>query len=44
MDGERLIVEPTSKIRILKFSEEGRGKRGPSANDKCYNCNKYGHW
>ncbi|CDW76284.1 splicing arginine serine-rich 6 [Stylonychia lemnae] len=33
-DGEKLIVEPT---------KESRGRRGPSPNDKCWNCQRHGH-
>jgi len=36
IDGEKIVVEPTSK--------EGRGRRGPSPNDKCFTCGQYGHW
>lgn len=48
LDGEKLQVEPTSKCKInndkLTHDAEGRGRRGPSPNDKCWTCNKYGHW
>lgn len=33
-------------IRVVNdyILEEGRGRRGPSPNDKCWNCQKSGHW
>ena len=44
-DGEKLMVEPTSKKRNqFNSTVEGRGRRGPSPNDKCWNCGKHGHW
>jgi hypothetical protein len=44
-EGEKILVEPTSKYNFnLNFHIEGRGRRGPSPNDKCWNCGKYGHW
>jgi len=45
LDGERLQVEPTSKFGyLMTHNIEGRGRRGPSPNDKCWTCGKYGHW
>jgi hypothetical protein len=46
LDGEKLQVEPTSKntLFLKKIFIEGRSRRGPSPNDKCWNCNKHGHW
>ncbi len=43
LQGEKIVVEETSKYMSSNHLE-GKSRRGPSPRDKCWNCNKSGHW
>jgi arginine/serine-rich splicing factor 7 len=43
VDGYRLTVEPAGRD-WRKNRNNDRERRGPSSDDKCYNCGKRGHW
>jgi hypothetical protein len=36
--GEKLVVEFAGKRKA------NRNRRGPTRDDKCFNCHNYGHW